>query len=132
VEASGKKSPVRDFTDLTVWKMAHSIRLHAYSVANKLPADERFNLNSQLKRASASICANVAEGYGRFSYQENIQFCRQARGSLDETRDHLIFINEVYPATSDDCQKLLADCVECRKVLNGYIKYLKERKEGTS
>lgn len=124
------KTSVRDFTDLIVWKQAHQIRINSYPIARLLPEDEKYNLVSQLKRAAASIAANIAEGYGRYSYQENTQFSRQARGSLDEVRDHLMFIGEVYPETNNEVGKLLEQCVECRKTLNGYIKYLQEKKNG--
>lgn len=123
-----KKIAVKDFTDLLVWQRAHQIRIDAYKLAKNLPVDEKFNLVSQLKRSAASIGANIAEGYGRFSYQENIQFCRQARGSLDETRDHAIFIKSIYHKLGSDCDKLITDCLGCRQILNGYINYLKTRK----
>ena len=129
VEKNADKRAVKDFTDLIVWQNAHQIRIDAYFLAGKLPPEEKFNLSSQIKRSAASIAANIAEGYGRYSYQENIQFCRQARGSLDETRDHLIFIRSIYKNLAKDCDKLETDCLNCRQILNGYINYLKKRKE---
>jgi len=80
--------------DLDVWKLAHELRLKVYIIAKFLPKDERYGLMSQIKRSSESISANIAEGHGRFHFQENIQFCRVARGSLSETKDHLIFIRD--------------------------------------
>src|SRR3989337_3704461 len=56
-----------------------------------LPLEEKWNLNQQLRRSSLSISANIAEGYGRFYYQDNVRFCYNARGSLEETLSHLIF-----------------------------------------
>lgn len=125
-----KKTQVMDFTDLVVWKQANQIRLEVYVLIKKLPKCEDFNLNSQIRRSACSIASNIAEGYGRYSYQENSQFCRQARGSLDETRDHLIFIKSVYTELHKDCESLILRCLECRKTLNGYIKYLQEKKNG--
>jgi four helix bundle protein len=55
----------------------------------KLPEAEKYNLTNQIIRSSRSVTANIAEGFGRYHFQENIQFCRQARGSLVETLDHL-------------------------------------------
>ena len=83
-----------DFTNLDVWKLSHELRLKVYVLAKFLPADEKYGLTSQIKRSADSTGANIAEGHGRYHFQENIQFCRQARGSLDETRDHLIFIKD--------------------------------------
>jgi len=125
---SHNKAGVKDFTDLIAWQIAHKIRLKAYEISKELPETEKYNLISQLQRSSASIAANIAEGYGRYSYQENSQFCRQARGSLDETRDHLIFITELYSKQGEKASELIETCKECRKVLNGYIKYLQENK----
>ena len=58
-----------------------------------LPEEEKYNLSSQMRRAAVSITANIAEGYGRYHYQENIQFCRQSRGVL---RMELHEINTTY------------------------------------
>jgi hypothetical protein len=67
---------IRHFTDIEAWKLARELRMAVYALAEKLPADERFCLVNQLKRAAVSCTANIAEGYGRFHWQENIQFCR--------------------------------------------------------
>jgi len=74
--------PITHFTDIEAWKLARELRIALYSVIKKLP--------SQLRRAAISCTANIAEGYGRFHFQENIQFCRISRGSMYETQDHLI------------------------------------------
>jgi four helix bundle protein len=83
------KTPVRDFKDLEVWKVARELRKEIYARSRALPDFEKYGLASQLRRAATSVTANIAEGFGRFSYQENVQFCRQARGSLFELADHL-------------------------------------------
>ena len=81
--------PVRDFKDLEVWRTARELRRDVYRMAKALPDIEKFGLGSQIRRAAVSVTANIAEGFGRFGYQENAQMCRQARGSLYELRDHL-------------------------------------------
>jgi four helix bundle protein len=78
------------FTDLLCWKKASELRKSIYRIATQLPETEKYNLTKQLRRVAISITANIAEGYGRFHYQENIQFCRQSRASLYECEDHLI------------------------------------------
>jgi four helix bundle protein len=90
VAPSDLRRTVRDFTDLEVWKAAREMRRQIYMLAKTLPDFEKFGLASQLRRAAVSVTANLAEGYGRFGYQENAQFCRQARGSIYELRDHII------------------------------------------
>jgi|SRR5271165_1462340 len=81
---------IRDFTDLKVWQLGRELRQQICKLARKCPAEKKFGLASQAQRAAVSITANIAEGFGRYSYQENIQFCRMAHGSAFEVRDHLI------------------------------------------
>jgi len=78
------------FQYLPVWKEARLFRETIAAICKTFPKEEQFRLVDQLQKASGSITANIAEGYGRYHYQENIQFCRQARGSLMECLDHLI------------------------------------------
>ncbi|OGP97519.1 MAG: four helix bundle protein, partial [Deltaproteobacteria bacterium RBG_19FT_COMBO_46_9] len=99
-----------------------------YRLIKKLPDDEKFNLVSQMRRAATSLTNNLAEGHGRYHYQENIQFCRQSRGSLTEIIDDLnICLDENY-LTEDYLNNLKQEAFEIIKMLNGYIAYLKKRK----
>jgi len=66
-------SEVLDFTDLNAWKAARALRKNIYMVCRGFPKQETFELSSQMRRAVVSMTANLAEGYGRFSYQENMQ-----------------------------------------------------------
>ncbi len=75
---------LRDFKELEAWRFARRLRTEMYRLTKTFPAEERFGLASQMRRAAVSVTANLAEGYGRFSYQENMQFCRQSRGSVFE------------------------------------------------
>jgi hypothetical protein len=76
------KVTIRDFKDLEAWRFARELRREIYKLAKSLPELERFGLANQLRRGAISVTTNVAEGFGRFGYQENAQFCRQARGSM--------------------------------------------------
>lgn len=113
---------ISDFTDLDAWKLARQLRREAYEISRKLPADERHVLSAQLRRAAISVTANIAEGYGRYSYQENSQFCRLGRASAYELRDHLStaldqkYISEVAWKHADDLARRVI------QVLNGYIR----------
>ncbi len=79
------------FEGLEVWQSAHKLRILTHrKIVPRLPKDEKFDLAFQIRKFSKSIGANIAEGYGRFYYQDNVRFCFMARGSLDETIDHLI------------------------------------------
>ena len=81
---------IKSLETLEAWKKAKEFALRLYrEVLPLLPPEEKWNLNQQLRRSSNSIPANIAEGYGRFYYQENIRFCYNARGSLEESLSHL-------------------------------------------
>ena len=81
---------IKHFTDIEAWKLARKLRVEIYGIIKELPSEERFDLGSQMRKAAVSCTANIAEGHGRFHFQENIQFCRQSRGSMYETQDHLV------------------------------------------
>ena len=84
-------SSLKSFEDLECWKATREIRIFvSRNIIIKFPADEKYALTSQLRRFSKSVSDNIAEGYGRFNYQENIQFCRIARGSLCESLNQVI------------------------------------------
>ena len=76
-------------TELEVWKKGRIFRNEIFELTKTFPKEEKYRLVDQMVRASRSISANIAEGHGRFHFQENIQYCRQARGSLIEVFDHL-------------------------------------------
>jgi four helix bundle protein len=118
---------IRDFTDLKVWQLARELRKQVYQIARKLPPEEKFGLASQVQRAAISITANIAEGFGRYSYQENIQFCRTARGSAFEVRDHLIAAEDENYISASEHQSVDALAQRVIQTLNGYIRATKER-----
>lgn len=113
---------------LNVWNEGRNFRKRISKLTKKFPEFEKYKLADQMLRASRSVTANIAEGYGRFHYQENIQFCRQARGSLFELFDHLsVAYDEGYidAGEIDDCKNQLFSLM---RMLNGYIKYLETQK----
>lgn len=89
-----------------------------------MPAHERYNLASQIKSAATSLTSNIAEGFGRYHYKENVQFCRIARGSACELIDHLTTcLDEGYLQTTD-FEELNEDLETFQRLLNGYIKMI--------
>lgn len=117
------------FESLEVWKQARIFRKMIIDISRTLPPEEKYRLADQIKRGSRSVTANIAEGYGRFHYLDNIKFCRDARGSLNETLDHLtVAFDEAYIRF----EQLTASRMQFEKVLkllNGYIGYLKKQKQ---
>ena len=80
-------------------------------------------------RASRSITANIAEGHGRFHFQENIQFCRVARGSITECLDHLICAFDCGYISKELVDNFEKEIEEISRMINGYINYLKKKKQ---
>ncbi|OFX21229.1 MAG: hypothetical protein A2041_06825 [Bacteroidetes bacterium GWA2_31_9b] len=120
----------RDFTTLEAWKKARLVKLFFYNeVIPKLPSDKKFNLNIQIRKASISGTANISEGYGRYHYQEGIQFYRISRGSIYELKDHLISCYDFNFINKDIFEKGIALIEEAKITLNGYIKYVNSQKE---
>lgn len=118
--------------DLEVWKGTRELRKKISRLTKLFPAEEKYRLIDQLLRASRSCTANIAEGYGRFHFQESIQYCRQARGSLYETLDHIICAFDENYIEEKMKNDIKFEIYECIKMLNGYILYLKNKKENYS
>lgn len=120
----------KSFEDLECWKAGKELRVFFMGIRKKLPMEEKFSLADNLKRAARSVTNNVAEGFGRFHYQENIQYCRQARGSLYELIDHLMICREENYITDDEYKNGRDLINKTIAILNGYINYLiKAKKE---
>ncbi len=122
------KRGVSAFTDLDTWKSARVLRSRIYSMCARFPKQETYELCSQMRRAAVSVTANLAEGYGRFSYQENIQFCRQSRGSVYELRDHLTTALDAGYITPEEYGENDRQAVSVIKLINGYIRATRQRK----
>ena len=118
-----------DFRDLEVWKKSRNIRRKIWDICKNFPGEEKYRLSDQMVRASRSSTACIAEGYGRYHYQENIQFCRQSRGSLYELIDHVDVAVECGYLDNNHGESLIQEIKTSIRILNGYIKYLKDRKK---
>ena len=122
------RQKVSDFTDLETWKFARTLRRELYQLVRTFPQEEKYGLSSQIKRAASSVTANLAEGYGRYSFQENLQFCRQGRGSVYELRDHLTTALDAGYIAEDTYKKLDAMAISVIRLVNGYIRSTKNLK----
>ena len=117
-----------NFKDLDVWKKGVELRKTIFQLTKKFPETEKFRLADQMVRASRSITANIAEGYGRFHFKENIQFCRHSRGSLFELIDQLITSKDEALIQDKDYEKGRELISKALALLNGYINYLSKQK----
>ncbi len=116
------------FEDLEVYKAAREYRKKIYRLVRQLPSNEKYVLDPQMRRAAISLTNNIAEGHGRYHYQETIQFLRHSRGSLEELMDDLnVCLDEQYAAVND-VEKLKIESYDVLKRINGYTAYLRKRK----
>ena len=116
---------LKTFESLECYKLSRELRKAVSVFCKTLPREEQYRLKDQIVRSSRSVTANISEGYGRHHHQENLQFCRTARGSLTETLDHLnAALDEGY-LTEENYSSLRNLVEETWKVLNGYIAYIR-------
>jgi four helix bundle protein len=118
----------RDFTTLDAWIKCREVKLFFYKkVLPSLPKEEKYNLDLQIRKASISITANISEGYGRYHYQEGIQFYRISRGSIYELKDHLLSCYDI-GYIGNDLKVEGERLIESAKVtLNGFINFVKNK-----
>ena len=115
---------IKSFEDLDCWKMGRQLRNEVKDLIKTFPPHEKYELSSQMRRASRSVTHNISEGYGRFHHKENIQFCRISRGSLYEILDQFITTLDEGYISEDEFQRYRKQVNDCLAVLNGYINYL--------
>ena len=118
---------------LDVWCKARdfAVRIHK-EVLPLLPSDEKYALSQQLRRSSQSIPANIAEGHGRFYFQDNVRFCYIARGSLEETLSHIVYAYKVDYFSEIIYKSFAGDGESLNRLINGYIGFLKKSKQGAN
>ncbi len=119
-----ERETVRTYEDLNCYKLCKSLRNRIRQITSTFNPNEKFRLTDQMIRCSRSVTNNIAEGYGRFHFKENAQFCRQSRGSLYELLDHVSIAFEEELINETECLNLENEIKNCIRVLNGYIKYL--------
>ncbi len=97
-----------------------------------LPAEEKYALSQQIRRSSQSIPANIAEGHGRFYFQDNVRFCYIARGSLEDTLSHIVYAHKVGYVSETLYKSFSVDGENLNRLINGYIGFLKKSKQGAN
>ena len=120
---------INSFEDLECWKACRESRLFIMGIIKNFPKFEQYALTDGMRRASRSITENIAEGFGRFHFQENIQFCRISRGSLFELMDQLITALDENYINKEEYKKGRNMLEKSKNILSGYIKYLQQAKE---
>jgi four helix bundle protein len=118
---------IKSFQDLNIWKEAHSLVLEVYRVTKEFPKTEMFGLISQLRRASSSVPANIAEGMGRHTTKELLSFIYNSRGSLTEVIYHLILSKDLGYLRNNDFDNLYQRYNGLAKGMNVFISKLRNK-----
>ena len=116
---------MRDFEQIQVGRKAHALTLAVHEATKGFPADERFGLTSQMRRASSSIGSNIAEGCGRESDADFARFLQMAAGSASELEYQLLLAKDLGYLPADRHAELRAACKEVRRMLYAFIEYLR-------
>jgi four helix bundle protein len=124
---------VQGLETLEAWKKSKGFAVKVYrEILPLLPVEEKWNLNQQIRRAASSVPANIAEGHGRYYYQDNVRFCYIARGSLTETYSHITLAGELGYIPIEKRKEITKLVEELVRIINGYIAYLKRSKIGAN
>ena len=115
---------MEDFKDLRVWAKAHDLTLALYQKTRAFPKEEMYGLTNQLRRASASVGANIAEGCGRRSDAEMRRFVQIARGSANEVEYHLLLAKDLNFLTTEEHKDLEARVLEIQRMLAALVQSL--------
>jgi four helix bundle protein len=119
-----------NFESLECWQRCNELKMFLKeNVLRKLPASERYELFSQILRASRSATANIAEGWGRYHFKDNIKYLVNARGSVAEILDHAIEAESWNYITKETLMDIRSQTTRCMQVINGYIRYLRKSNE---
>lgn len=118
-------SDIKSFEDLNIWKEAHSLTLEIYKITKNFPKDELFGLISQIRRSSSSVACNIAEGMGRNTTKEFISFLFNSRGSLQETKYHLILAKDLAYINEETFNKFYYRYNGLGAGINSFIKKLR-------
>ena len=113
---------MRDFRELKVWQKAHRCALEIYRHTQGFPADERFGLTIQLRRAAVSVASNIAEGCGRDGERDFARFLSIAAGSASEVEYQLLLARDLGYLPDELHRQLDAQINEVKRMLNSFIR----------
>jgi four helix bundle protein len=116
---------MRNYRELLVWRKAHALALAVYKDTRSFPSEERYGLTSQIRRASVSIAANLAEGCGRRSDGEMARFVQIAMGSGAELSYHLLLAKDLGLLKGGEYARLEGDVTEVMRMMSALWQRLK-------
>jgi four helix bundle protein len=122
-----KRPEIRNYRDLEVWRLGMDIAVKVYEASKAFPSDEKFGLTSQLRRAAASVPANIAEGHARSSTKDYLRYIAIAIGSLAETSTFIELAARLNHGDADDLRIIYKMTQEQRRMLRALQKSLRRR-----
>lgn len=114
------------YTELDVWKESRGLVKDIYSITKSFPKEETYGLTNQLRRCAVSIPSNIAEGCGRRTAADTIQFLHISRGSLYELETQLYIALDLNYIEKEDFEAINKRIISCKKLINGFINYFKK------
>lgn len=121
------ENKIKSFEDLEIWRLSHSLVLEIYRIVKSFPKNENYILTKQIIRSAQSIPANIAEGMGRYSKNELVQFLIIARGSVEETKYHLILARDLEYIDSNTFENMQSNYTLLGKKINSLISSIKTK-----
>ncbi len=114
--------PIQNFQHLEAWQQAHSLVLEIYKSSRKFPADERFGLLQQVRRAAVSVPANIAEGFRRRTSKDKAHFYNISESSLEELRYYIVLSRDLEYWANDEVQMLSSAAERVARLLGGLMR----------
>jgi four helix bundle protein len=128
-ESPGDKGK-RGFEDLECYQLALEVMAKIHAFSKTLPADEKFDLYAQIRRASKGVTGNIAEAYGRYHYLDSLRYYSIARGELNETLARLIDARVLEYISQSDFESLYKLIRQAEQALNGFMSYVRRQRAG--
>ena len=122
------EKPVAGFEKLWIWQKAHKLMQEIHKFCRTLTKDERFRIRDQIERSSSSVCDNIAEGYSAYYYNEKIKGFYTARKEAGEAQNQIRKLSGKDYLKPEQSQKWVEDYEEVIRGINGYIRYIREKK----
>jgi len=116
----------KEYTDLEVWQECRKLTNHIYEFTKSFPKEEQFGLTNQIRRAAVSVSSNIAEGCGRQTAKDTINFLHISRGSLYELETQCFIALDQNYISKEKFDSIYSLTQSCKRLLNGFINYYRK------
>ncbi len=127
-KSGDQEKPVAGFEKLWVWQKAHKLMQEIHEFCKSLPREEKYRLQDQVERCTASVCDNIAEGYTAYYYDDKIKTFRIARKEAGESQNQALKLEGKGYLDSKKARKWVEEYEEVIRGINGYVRYIREKK----